>query len=45
MIMNNDWDALFNQEIEKEYLQKIRYFLAKEYKTKTIYPKKENIFA
>ncbi len=45
MIMNNDWDALFNQEIEKEYLQKIRYFLAKEYKEKTIYPKKENIFA
>ncbi len=45
MIMNNDWDALFEQEIEKEYLQKIRYFLAKEYKTKTIYPKKENIFA
>lgn len=45
MIMNNDWDALFNQEIEKKYLQKIRYFLAKEYKEKTIYPKKENIFA
>ncbi len=45
MIMNNDWDALFNQEIEKEYLQKIRYFLAMEYKEKTIYPKKENIFA
>lgn len=45
MIMNNDWDGLFQQEIQKEYLIKIRYFLAKEYKEKEIYPAKENIFA
>ena len=45
MIMHNDWDSLFEQEIQKEYLEKIRYFLATEYKTKNIYPPKENIFS
>ena len=45
MIMHNDWDSLFEQEIQKEYLLKIRYFLAKEYKEKTIYPPKEQIFS
>lgn len=45
MIMNNDWDALFDQEIQKEYLLNLRYFLAHEYKTKQIFPTKENIFA
>ena len=45
MIMNNDWDQLFDQEIQKDYLLNLRYFLAKEYKTKNIYPAKENIFA
>lgn len=44
MKMNNDWQALFDQEIQKDYLNKINYFLAKEYKTKNIYPAKENIF-
>ncbi|MCF0106580.1 MAG: uracil-DNA glycosylase, partial [Holdemanella sp.] len=33
------------QEIKKDYLLKLRYFLAREYKTKEIYPAKENIFA
>ena len=36
MIMHNDWDQLFDQEIQKDYLQNLRYFLAKEYKTKNI---------
>ena len=45
MIMHNDWDQLFDQEIQKDYLLYLRYFLAKEYKTKNIYPAKENIFA
>ena len=44
MKMNNDWQALFDQEIQKDYLKKIDYFLAREYKTKPIYPKAENIF-
>ena len=45
MIMHNDWDQLFDQEIQKDYLLNLRYFLAEEYKTKNIYPAKENIFA
>lgn len=45
MIMNNDWQVLFDQEIKKDYLLNLRYFLAKEYKTKHIYPAMENIFA
>lgn len=43
MIMHNDWDQLFDQEIQKDYLLNLRYFLAEEYKTKNIYPAKENI--
>ena len=43
--MHNDWDQLFDQEIQKDYLLNLRYFLAKEYKAKNIYPAKENIFA
>ena len=45
MAINNDWDQLFDQEIQKDYLIKIRYFLAREYKTKQLFPEKENIFA
>lgn len=44
MNMNNDWQDLFDQEIQKEYLNKINYWLAGQYKTKHIYPAKENIF-
>ena len=43
MIMHNDWDQLFDQEIQKDYLLNLRYFLAKEYKTKNIYPAKNGI--
>lgn len=45
MNMNNDWQALFDQEIQKPYLQHLRYALAKEYKMYNVYPKKEDIFA
>ena len=41
MNFNNDWQELFDTEIQKEYLNKINYFLAREYKTKKIYPPKE----
>ena len=44
MNFNNDWQELFDTEIQKEYLNKINYFLAREYKTKKIYPPKEKIF-
>ncbi|WP_304003572.1 uracil-DNA glycosylase [Faecalicoccus pleomorphus] len=44
MNFNNDWQELFDTEIQKEYLNKINYFLAREYKAKKIYPPKEKIF-
>ncbi len=44
MHIQNDWDSLLQAEKQKEYLTKINYFLAKEYKTKEIFPPKEQIF-
>lgn len=42
--LNNDWDELLKDEFQKEYYLKLRQFLAREYKTKTIYPDKYQIF-
>ena len=44
MKFNNDWDTLFQQEIQKNYFKEINLFLEQEYKEKEIYPEKENIF-
>lgn len=41
---NNDWDELLQEELQKEYYGQLRQFLIKEYRTKTIYPDKYNIF-
>ena len=43
-IFNNDFDILLKNEIQKEYFNNILNFLDEEYKTKTIFPPKENIF-
>lgn len=43
-ILNNDWNDLLKDEFSKEYYQKLRSFLSLEYKTKTIYPDKYDIF-
>ena len=43
--IGNDWDSILKGEFEKEYYQNMRKFLVKEYKTKTIYPKPEEIFS
>lgn len=40
----NDWDELLKGEMEKEYYQKLKDFLTKEYETNTIYPEKGNVF-
>lgn len=40
----NDWDELLKDEFQKEYYQKLRCFLAKEYDEKTIYPDQYKIF-
>lgn len=44
-LLNNDWDEVLNSEFEKEYYQKLRLFLDNEYKTKTIYPLPQYIYA
>ena len=42
--IGNDWDSLLAAEFQKEYYQKLRGILAKEYRTKTIYPDMYDIF-
>lgn len=44
-IIGNDWDNILNKEFEKEYYQKLRTFLDKEYQEKTIYPKPKDIYS
>lgn len=43
-ILKNDWQDLLEEEFEKEYYKKLRKFLVKEYRTKTIYPDMYDIF-
>ena len=43
-ILKNGWAKYLNEEFEKEYYQKLRKFLAEEYRTKTIYPDMYDIF-
>lgn len=42
--LQNDWDNLLKEEFKKDYYIKLREFLIEEYKNKTIYPNKYNIF-
>lgn len=42
--IGNEWDELLKGEFEKEYYQKLRGFLAKEYATQKIYPNMYDIF-
>lgn len=42
--IGNDWDELLKDEFKKDYYLRLRQFLAKEYRTKTIYPSMYNIF-
>ncbi|WP_213818368.1 uracil-DNA glycosylase [Garciella nitratireducens] len=43
-ILKNDWKELLQEEFKKDYYLKIREFLKREYKTKTIYPDMYDIF-
>ncbi|CAI6068481.1 Uracil-DNA glycosylase [Paenibacillus sp. JJ-100] len=45
MMFGNDWDEVLQKETEAEYFNKIRYALAAEYKTQTVYPPKEELFS
>lgn len=42
--IGNDWDELLKEEFQKDYYQKLRVFLAREYKTQTVYPDMYDIF-
>ena len=42
--IGNEWDELLQGEFEKEYYLKLRAFLAKEYKTRKVYPDMYDIF-
>jgi len=44
MILNKNWNIFLDDELEKDYFIKLQKFIELEYKTKTIYPKYENIF-
>ena len=39
-----NWYELLRDEFEKSYYKDLSFFLEKEYQTKTIYPKPENVF-
>ena len=43
-IIGNKWDEILKDEFESEYFKKLSDFLHEDYKTKTIYPAKENIY-
>ena len=42
--IGNDWDILLKEEFTKPYYQKLRLFLAQEYRSQTIYPDMYDIF-
>ena len=42
--IGNEWDDLLKGEFEKEYYQRLRAFLAREYKTCTVFPDMYDIF-
>ena len=42
--ITNNWYQLLKEEFEKPYYISLSNFLEKEYQTKTIYPKPENVF-
>lgn len=42
--IGNDWDEILEEEVKKDYYKRLRKFLIEEYKTKTIYPDKHDIF-
>ena len=44
-MIGNKWDEILKEEYKKDYFKQLTEFVEKEYETKTIYPKKEDIFA
>lgn len=44
MKLGNDWDLYLEEEFQKDYFLRLTETLKEEYETKTIYPKKEDVF-
>jgi uracil-DNA glycosylase len=43
-MIGNDWDKILYDEFNKEYFKKLIGFIKNEYESKTIFPKKDDIF-
>lgn len=43
-MINKKWDIVLKDEFKKDYFRKLGIFVKNEYKTKTVFPKYENIF-
>ena len=43
-MIGNSWDQILDEEFQKEYFKKLLDFVKNEYKTKTIYPKQNEVF-
>lgn len=43
-LLNNDWESLLAEEFEKAHYLYLREFLIEEYRTRTIFPEKDDIF-
>jgi len=43
-MINNEWDQILENEFNKTYFKNLMIFINNEYETKTIFPKKEDIF-
>lgn len=44
MKLGNDWDLYLEEEFQKDYFLRLTETLKEEYETKTVYPKKEDVF-
>ena len=43
-MIGNSWDTILKDEFDKEYFKELMKFIKEEYKTKTIYPKQNEVF-
>ena len=43
-MIGNDWDEILKDEMNKDYFKELINFVNNEYETKTVYPKKCDIF-
>ena len=44
-MFQNGWTQFLKDEFEKSYFKELSAFLSQQYNTKTIYPKKEDVFS